>query len=138
MADPISLAELASCFFSTVQWIASRTGTFYANQKSSKRFCDRMTFVGPRLRAIAAKSNPTDAERAFVESCVRLAEDAKSFLGQFESGNNDLMSKARKFVCADSDKDKFAELNQRLNQISLDLSLKAAADEPCRVAERYR
>ena len=62
MADPISLAELASCFFSTVQWIASRTGTFYANQKSSKRFCDRMTFVGPRLRAIAAKSNPTDAE----------------------------------------------------------------------------
>ena len=129
MADPISLAKLASSVFEFAKWIAARSGTFYANQKSSKRFGDRLAIAEPSLRKIAEKANPNDAERVFVESCYQLAEDAQSFLGQFEGGGkSDLMSKARKFVFADSDKEKFAEMNQRLNQISLDLSLNLNAE----------
>ena len=61
MAEPISLAKLASSVFEIAEWIASRAGTFYANQKSSKRFADRLAVAEPSLRAIARKPNPTDA-----------------------------------------------------------------------------
>eukprot|EP00937_MAST-01D_sp_MAST-1D-sp2_P001753 g1753.t1 len=120
----VALDHLVSFFAKQSASLAGEArSNYFANGERCTRLAARLLRLQPAITAIGAKAEVTPAERAFAETAARLAEDATEFCAQFRGKGTGAWGFICKAVQARTDQLSFAELNQRINELSLDIAL---------------
>eukprot|EP00937_MAST-01D_sp_MAST-1D-sp2_P005624 g5624.t1 len=127
-AAAIALETLTNYFVSRAARLCGSASGAFANKGRCTRLGQRLLLLKGPITAIGTKQSPSLSEREFVKLAVKLADDATDFVAQFQRKDG-MWGFVCKMVQSKSDAEAFADLNRRINELSLDLSLSINAGE---------